>query len=157
MTINVGHFFKTQMQYCANCHHITAGEALFCSRCGRSYNVRLCPRLHANPREALVCSQCGSQELSVPAPHTGILRTLIHSLIDLLPRSLPWIAGMLLVIAAVHALLTSPDVVQLLIATMLVWGVLWYAIGYLPSRVRKGLASVVQRLFGLKRNGHHGH
>lgn len=30
--------------------------------------MRLCPRLHVNPRYATVCSQCGSHELSKPQP-----------------------------------------------------------------------------------------
>ena len=56
------------MKYCYHCGHMTAGEPLFCDHCGRSYDVKLCPRLHPNPRGAEVCSQCGSRELSTPQP-----------------------------------------------------------------------------------------
>ena len=54
------------MRYCFSCRHITSGKPLFCNHCGRSYNVKFCPRLHVNPRGAEACSQCGSQELSMP-------------------------------------------------------------------------------------------
>ena len=56
------------MKYCHFCHRLTAGTPLFCEYCGRSYSVKLCPKLHINPRAALVCGQCGSKELSTPAP-----------------------------------------------------------------------------------------
>ncbi len=54
------------MRYCFSCRHITSDKPLFCNHCGRSYNVKLCPRLHVNPRRAEACSQCGSRELSTP-------------------------------------------------------------------------------------------
>ena len=56
------------MTYCYNCGHMTAGEPLFCGKCGRTYDVKLCPRLHPNPRGAEVCARCGSRELSTPQP-----------------------------------------------------------------------------------------
>ena len=40
------------MNYCYNCGHITPGEPLYCNYCGRSYDLKLCPRHHANPRSA---------------------------------------------------------------------------------------------------------
>ena len=56
------------MKYCYNCGHMTPGDPLFCNVCGRSYDVKLCPRMHVNPRGAQVCSQCGNRELSTPQP-----------------------------------------------------------------------------------------
>ena len=56
------------MNYCYNCGHITPGEPLYCNYCGRSYDLKLCPRHHPNPRSADVCSKCGSRELSTPQP-----------------------------------------------------------------------------------------
>ena len=56
------------MKYCYHCGRLTSGEPVFCQFCGRSYDVKLCPRLHPNPRFADVCSQCGSRELSTPQP-----------------------------------------------------------------------------------------
>ncbi len=56
------------MKYCYECGYTTAGEPLFCNYCGRSYDVKLCPKLHVNPRLAEACSQCGSRDLSTPQP-----------------------------------------------------------------------------------------
>src|SRR6266481_1714261 len=54
------------MRFCLYCYKFTRGKATFCSRCGRSGNVKLCPRLHVNPRGSEVCSTCGSRDLSIP-------------------------------------------------------------------------------------------
>jgi len=65
------------MRYCYNCGSITAGKPRFCNVCGRSYDVKLCPRFHANPVEAQVCSECGSPVLSTPQPrHPWWIRPL---------------------------------------------------------------------------------
>ena len=42
------------MKYCYQCGRITTGKPLYCNSCGRSYDVKLCPRAHANPRSAEV-------------------------------------------------------------------------------------------------------
>jgi RNA polymerase subunit RPABC4/transcription elongation factor Spt4 len=60
------------MRFCNNCKKITAGKPPFCNFCARSYNVKLCPRGHTNPRAANACSICGSTELSTPAPQSGM-------------------------------------------------------------------------------------
>src|SRR5215468_5412423 len=54
------------MRICYHCGRITSGQPLFCSWCSRSYDVRLCPRLHPNHRSAQACAQCGSRNLSIP-------------------------------------------------------------------------------------------
>src|SRR2546421_9664902 len=56
------------VKFCYHCGRVTVGEPLFCNFCGRSYDVKLCPRLHPNPRGTRVCSKCGSAELSTPQP-----------------------------------------------------------------------------------------
>ena len=61
------------MKYCYQCGRMTAGEPLFCHFCGRTYDVKLCPRRHANPRVAEVCSQCGSRELLDAAAEGSLL------------------------------------------------------------------------------------
>ena len=60
------------MKYCYECGCTTAGEPLFCNFCGRSYDVKLCPKLHVNPRLAEACSQCGSRDLSTPQPKVPV-------------------------------------------------------------------------------------
>src|SRR5260221_52441 len=54
------------MRVCYHCGRLTAGPAIFCNHCGRSYSVKFCPRLHSNPRSSEACAQCGSRELSTP-------------------------------------------------------------------------------------------
>lgn len=49
------------------------GGPLFCSKCGRSYGVRFCPKLHRNAVTASACSECGSKELSQPQQAATIL------------------------------------------------------------------------------------
>jgi hypothetical protein len=71
------------MNYCYNCGHITPGEPMFCNHCGRSYDVKLCPRQHPNPRSADVCSQCGSRELSTPQPKVPAMWKLLAILVRL--------------------------------------------------------------------------
>jgi hypothetical protein len=60
------------MKFCYACGHTTGGGPLFCNSCGGSYDVKLCPKLHANPRLAEACSQCGSRDLSVPQPRVPL-------------------------------------------------------------------------------------
>src|SRR5216684_3959120 len=60
------------MKYCYECGSTTAGEPLFCNYCGRSYDVKLCSKLHMNPRLAEACSQCGSRDLSTPQPNVPL-------------------------------------------------------------------------------------
>ncbi|SRR5258707_9721028 len=80
------------MKYCYACGHRTGGEPLFCNSCGRSYAVKLCPKLHTNPRTAEACSQCGSRDLSIPQPRIpilwGFLAVLVQAVFGLLLLSL---------------------------------------------------------------------
>jgi hypothetical protein len=71
------------MNYCFHCGHVTPGEPLFCNHCGRSYDVKLCPRMHPNPRSAEVCSKCGSRELSTPQPKVPAMWKLLAILVRL--------------------------------------------------------------------------
>ena len=54
------------MRLCYHCGRETPGSPLFCNHCGRSYNIKFCPRNHPNPRGAEACSVCGSRDLSIP-------------------------------------------------------------------------------------------
>jgi hypothetical protein len=65
------------MTYCYFCGRATAGKPPFCNHCGRSYDVKLCPRLHENTRGAEVCSRCGSRELSTPQPRIPTIWRLL--------------------------------------------------------------------------------
>lgn len=79
------------MKYCYACGTATSGKPFYCSSCGRSYDVKLCPRRHVNPRFIEVCSQCGSRDLSTPQPKVPfwwrvlafVLRVLVCILLGL--------------------------------------------------------------------------
>ncbi len=99
------------MTYCFNCGKYTTGEPLFCNRCGRSFDVRLCPRLHPNPRHAEICSQCGSAELSTPQPKVSVWLRASAFLFRLLIGTLLAVLSILIVIAVLTELLWTklPD------------------------------------------------
>lgn len=86
------------MKYCYACGHTTAGEPRFCNFCGRSYDAKLCPSFHVNPRFAEACSHCGSRELSTPQPKVPLWWHLAGLLVYLL-------AGVLLTDISIPVLL----------------------------------------------------
>src|SRR2546421_5687182 len=73
------------MRYCHNCHKTTTGEPLFCHSCGSTYDAKLCPGRHINPRWATVCSQCGSRDFSAPAPPIPLWLKPLLLFVSLLP------------------------------------------------------------------------
>src|SRR5689334_16369455 len=97
------------MHYCLNCHKITIGEPLYCSFCGRTYNLKLCPSRHPNPRSAEVCSQCGSRDLSTPQPPTPLWLIPLLWLIQLLPGVLLLLLSVSVLIGMIQALLSNQE------------------------------------------------
>lgn len=59
------------MKYCKQCDLKAREPALFCIRCGSSFGLRYCPRLHPNPTSADYCYACGSSDLSTANPPYG--------------------------------------------------------------------------------------
>lgn len=84
--------------FCFSCGKTTGGEPQFCNQCGCSYNVKLCPRLHKNPRNAEACSRCGSRNLSTPQPRVPVSWRLIATLLVV-------VTGILLAVVSVVAFL----------------------------------------------------
>jgi len=117
------------MKYCYNCGHMTAGDALFCGKCGRTYDVKLCPRSHLNPRGAEVCSKCGSRELSTPQPKIPVSWRLLAILVRLTLGLLLLYASLSLIIA----LLRDPGVRQFLAAVGVLLCGLWWVWSKLPD------------------------
>lgn len=64
------------MKRCNECFRYSVGQPPYCPYCGRSYDVRLCSRGHANARNMTFCATCGSDDLSTPAPPEGRLARL---------------------------------------------------------------------------------
>ena len=125
------------MKYCFECSRMTVGEPLFCNFCGRSYDVKLCPRHHVNPRVADVCSQCGSRELSTPQPK-------VSSLWKVAAFFLKVVVGLLLAYVALAALLevlkgalSSPGILNALIPLAIIFGLLSWVWGQVPDWMKK--------------------
>ena len=120
------------MKKCNECGHVTGGEPLFCQFCGRTYNVKLCPRMHVNPRFAEVCSQCGSRDLSTPQPKVSPWRFVGVVLVKGLLGVFFVAASLALIVAA----LLRREVHEGLIALALLVGVLWFLWSMLPNWFR---------------------
>jgi len=126
------------MRYCNECGHMTEGEPLFCNSCGRSYDVRLCPRLHENPRGAECCSQCGSRELSTPQPKIPASWQLLAILIRLGLGLLLFYATLKLIVA----LLLTPVFQMLLVYFGIMLAGLWALYRKLPEWMQDALRSL---------------
>lgn len=133
------------MKFCSACGRITAGEPFFCQFCGRTYDVKLCPRRHANPRVAEVCSHCGSRELSTPHPQVSPVWRLLGVLARVTVGLL--IAYVLLVF--VKEVLTNPKTMNALMALGLLFLALWVLWGMLPMWFRR----VIHWSLGRKKHG----
>jgi uncharacterized membrane protein YcjF (UPF0283 family) len=129
------------MKYCYECGHVTGGEPLFCHFCGRTYNVKLCPRLHANPRFAEVCSQCGSHDLSTPQPKVSFLWRIGALVVRILLGALLVSASLALIVS----LLSMREVQNGMIAIGLLLIVLWILWSMLPEWFRKTIHWVLKR------------
>jgi hypothetical protein len=135
------------MTYCYHCGRFTAGKPPFCQFCGRSYDVRLCPRLHPNPRFAEVCSQCGSRELSTPQPKVPLLWKALAFLLRV-------VLGILLVVLSLQVLigmLRSSKVQSAMVVLGFLLLALWSMWTVLPDWLRKLIRWALTR-----RNDRHG-
>jgi RNA polymerase subunit RPABC4/transcription elongation factor Spt4 len=133
------------MRYCYNCGRITSGEPKFCTFCRRTYNVKLCPRLHFNPREAHACSECGSPDLTTPQPRLPFwLRPLLF-LISVLPGLLLLLLSTAFLIAYVYILFARPDLQLLFMILGLGLGLLWLLYMELPVVVRSQIRRRIKR------------
>jgi uncharacterized membrane protein YczE len=140
------------MTYCHNCGRITPGDPLYCQSCGRTYDVKLCPRLHPNPRSAEVCSLCGSRELSIPQPKVSfgwrVLEWLIRMALGIVLGTVTFVLvlGLLAEILR-NSKIQSGVIVLAVLVGLLVW--LW---NELPLWVRK----FVRKLWNKRRRRHEG-
>jgi hypothetical protein len=133
------------MKYCFQCGRTTAGEPLFCNFCGRSFDVKLCPRLHPNPRIAKVCSQCGSRELSEPQPRVSFWWHLLGYHVRILAGTALVYLSLSFLVALVHAFLASPQLQAGMVALAFLIAGLWFLWSMLPEWMRKLVRRLVQR------------
>jgi len=135
----------TTRKYCFGCNRTTVGQPLYCNFCGRSYDEKVCPRKHLNPRYAGACSQCGSQDLSTPQPKVPWWVPIAEFL-------LTWIPGLVL---AVLSLLTiafvlpkfnfGPDMFFALLVVLFPLGMLWAVWSEIPRWFRTAIYRMLQR------------
>ena len=125
------------MRYCYNCNRVTYGKPLFCNSCGRSYDVKLCPRLHPNGRNAQACSQCGSRDFSTPAPKAPLWISLAAFGLSFLPGLLLALVSGLFLIGAVHVLLVNPRMLFGFLFLGFAIAVLWALWTRLPLALRQ--------------------
>lgn len=125
--------------YCYFCGHLTPGEPAFCNYCGRSYDVKRCPRLHANPRGADVCSKCGSRDLSTPQPNVPASWKLLAILIRLGAGLVLFAATLAFLVVVVR----SPKFQQTLVGLGLLLVSFWVAWTKLPDWLQEALRRAV--------------
>jgi len=141
------------MHYCNQCHRITPGEPLFCNFCGRSYNLKLCPHRHPNPRNAEICIQCGSRDLSMPHPRVPLWLAPLLLLLSALPGLVLIGVTLLFLIGFVNALASSPQLLLQFMLVGLMLAFLWYLYMHPPSFLRRFLT----RLFSRSQRDDHDH
>lgn len=139
-------------RYCYNCNRITPGEPLFCNSCGRSYNVKLCPRMHANPRNAQICSQCGSRDLSVPQPKMPFWAQMLELLLRVIPGAALGAVSVLTVGLFILAIFTRPNLLVPIIFLLIALGFLWWMWSQIPASFRR----VIERLLTNRKRALHG-
>ena len=121
------------MKYCFGCNHITPGDPLFCQSCGSSYDVKLCPRLHPNPRHAEVCSRCGSREFSTPQPVVSVWTRLLHGM----ERMLLTLAVVVLILAGLVGFLSTHTGQNVAIVFGVLGALGWWLWSQIPEWLRK--------------------
>jgi len=139
----------TQMKFCYSCGKVSAGDPPFCNGCGRSYNVRLCPRLHKNSRWAKACSQCGARELSQPQPHVSFWWKVLEFVLKVA------VAAFLVYVSliAVVDLFRRPQIQAGLLVVGVMLGLLWLLWTKLPEWFRE----LVRRSLKRKENDRERH
>jgi len=133
------------MKYCYECGRITAGKPLYCNFCGRTYDVKLCPRHHVNPRVAEMCSQCGSRELSTPQPKVSASWHLLGFLIKVSIGVFLVYVSLALLVEFFTELLQEPLVQFAVIAMGLLLIALWFMWSMLPHWLRKVIHHALER------------
>jgi hypothetical protein len=133
------------MKYCFACNRVTPGEPLFCNSCGRSYNVKLCPHRHANPRTAQACSQCGSRDLSTPQPQVPVWAPVFEFVLSCVPGIILVLASAIVIMLVVEAVLHSPALLASLTMPVLMLLILWWMWSQIPRWFRDAIYRLLKR------------
>ena len=125
------------MRYCLHCHHITTGDPLFCNFCGYSYDVKLCPARHINPRAAEACSECGARDFSTPAPKPPFWLVPLLWTVKLIPGLLLSLLSLLFLNGLVQSIGTSSGLQTKYVLIGLVLALLWWIYVQLPPSIKR--------------------
>jgi RNA polymerase subunit RPABC4/transcription elongation factor Spt4 len=132
------------MRYCPQCHRLTTGDPLYCNHCGATYDAKLCPARHLNPRNAEVCAQCGSRDLSTPAPRLALwLRPVLFGL-SLLPGIILALLLIMVAVGILNGIATSARLQGQLVVLFLLLAFLWWIYIHLPKLIQNALRSLWQ-------------
>ena len=130
------------MKYCFNCNRTTAATPLFCNHCGATYDLKLCPRLHPNPRWAEVCSQCGSRDLSTPQPKVPLWAKVLLRVTPIAFGALVAIISVFFLVDLLQPFARHPD---LLFALTIVLSLLWSLWSEVPNFTRRFIYQSIKR------------
>jgi RNA polymerase subunit RPABC4/transcription elongation factor Spt4 len=133
------------MRHCLNCGRITAGDPLFCNVCGRSFDKKLCPRLHVNPRNSDICSRCGSRDLSTPQPKVSVVWRFLEWLVRMALTALLGFFGLVFAYDLLAFLLGTRAVQNALIWLGCLLAVLLWLWSKLPHWFRKFIRRRLRR------------
>jgi len=120
------------MRICYHCGRVTPGHPLFCTFCGRSYNKKLCPRLHPNHRSAQACAACGSRDLSIPQEKVPLWFRLLMILSGIAPGILLLLISIFYVGYFLNHLLTDPSTLLIPMLYGLALGIVWLVWMHIP-------------------------
>lgn len=137
------------MKFCYECGRTTPGDPRFCNFCGRSYDLKICPRLHVNPRSAEACAQCGSRELSRPQPKRSSWWRLLEWLTRLFAGITLAVVTVVLGFGVLTEFLEERHGAGRLLISVFVLTLLWSLWTYLPHCFQR----LVRRSF-LRRKRH---
>ncbi len=133
------------MKYCYNCNRITGGDPLYCNFCGRSYDLKLCPHKHPNPRHATACSQCGSRDFSTPQPRVPFWAPALEFLLGAIPGIVLLTATVLAIVVVAKVIATNPAVIASLAGPLILLGILWWMWLQIPRWFREAIHRLLKR------------
>ncbi len=142
----------TPKKYCYGCNRTTIGEPLYCNFCGRTYDVKVCPRKHLNPRYAGACSQCGSKDLSTPQPKIPWWAPIVGFIVEAVPGTLLAILSVGIISFFVPKFAFGRDMFFALVIVLFPLGILWTAWSEIPRWYRTRIYRMLQRRSGNERN-----
>jgi len=140
------------MKYCFGCGIVTAGQPLYCSHCACTFDIKLCPRRHVNPRTAEVCSQCGSRDLSRPQPRVPWWAPILQWFLSVIPGAFLTLATLAVGLSGIIAILQNPQMIVALALLAIPFGILWWMWSEIPAWFR----TKIYHLLRHRRNREHG-